>query len=523
MRVLLLLLSSLCSALAGADAINFKKLLMPGKLAAAHAKLESDCDNCHVSFAKEAQGKLCAECHKAVAADLADRRGFHGRLDPQTVMNCKRCHSDHLGRNADIVGLDRAHFDHMQTDFPLTGKHNGLECGKCHAEGTKFRAASSECYACHRSDDRHRGALGRQCESCHVADAWKQVRFDHDKTQFALLGAHRQARCNACHADERFRNTPRACASCHRKDDAHNGAFGTRCASCHNENDWKQAVFDHARDAHFALRGAHAATQCNSCHRPSAGGTVLLPDKLSRACVSCHRADDKHKGRFGTRCESCHNEVAWSQQKFDHASTQFALLGKHAELACNACHRTNLHDTLPRDCGGCHRDDDAHKGQLGTRCESCHNAVGWKKDVVFDHAQTRFPLTAAHAGLACGRCHAGATFADASPRCVACHERDDKHAGAFGARCDSCHATGSWKGARFDHAQTQFALTGAHVQLQCGDCHREPADTVKLARDCFSCHAVDDEHDGRFGRDCERCHNTRDFRDVDFKAKGLLP
>ncbi len=522
-RSAIFFLLNLCAMLANADDMNFKTLLMPGKLIEAHAKLENDCGKCHASFAKQAQDQLCVQCHDVIAADIANQRGFHGKLEHQTALTCKQCHTDHKGRGADILGLDRDTFNHAGTDFKLEGKHADLACASCHEQGKKYRVASSACYSCHRADDRHRGALGKQCETCHSPSAWKQTRFDHNKTQFALKGGHQQAACGACHPGERYKSTPQTCVACHAMNDVHRGANGEKCQQCHNESSWKKSTFDHARDGHFALNGVHATTSCNRCHRE---GNFEV--KLKTECVACHRTDDVHKGKNGERCDSCHNEAAWSKQKFDHnTATKFMLRGKHSDVACNACHRGNVHDALPNTCNGCHRLDDVHKGQQGERCESCHSETGWKNKVAFDHAKTQFPLAGLHAVVPCEGCHVSAAFKGTSTRCIACHKKDDKHTGTFGDTCDSCHTVKGWKRVQFDHAKTQFPLSGAHAKVQCTDCHREPADKVsvekvKVARDCFSCHAADDEHDGRFGRACERCHNTTDFKTVSFKQVDLL-
>lgn len=490
----------------------FKTLLMPGKLIEGHAKLESECSKCHVSFEKKAQDKLCVQCHDVIAADIANKTGFHGKLEHQTALACKQCHSDHKGRTADIVGLDRDNFNHKQTDFPLEGKHAGLQCASCHQSGKKFRDASGECYSCHKTADAHRGALGQKCASCHNPKGWRETKFDHNTTKFALKGGHQQTSCGACHPGERYKNTPTTCVACHAINDVHRGSNGNECQRCHNETNWKKSTFDHNRDTHFALRGAHSSTACNACHREG-----KFDVKLKTECVACHRNDDTHKGKNGDRCDSCHNENSWSKQKFDHdRDTHFVLRGKHIDTMCNGCHRGNVHDALPKNCIGCHKLDDVHKGQQGEQCENCHNESGWKEKLAFDHAKTAFPLSGLHATVPCEGCHISSTFKGSPKKCSACHKAVDKHRGTLGSSCDTCHNTKGWKRTQFDHTkQTQFPLTGAHAKLRCGDCHREPTEKIQMPKDCYSCHAADDEHDGKFGRYCERCHNTTDFKQVE--------
>ena len=82
---------------------------MPGDVIKGHAKLESECSNCHVLMNKSGQDRLCLDCHKDVAADVAGKRGYHGRIE---LGACRSCHTDHKGRDARIVKLDERTFDH---------------------------------------------------------------------------------------------------------------------------------------------------------------------------------------------------------------------------------------------------------------------------------------------------------------------------------------------------------------------------------------------------------------------------
>ena len=88
--------------------------IMPGEVIQGHAKYEEQCDKCHVNFGKEHQSTLCLDCHKAIRDDVQSASGFHGRIENIAKRECKSCHSDHLGRDADIVHLD-----------PLTSEADG--------------------------------------------------------------------------------------------------------------------------------------------------------------------------------------------------------------------------------------------------------------------------------------------------------------------------------------------------------------------------------------------------------------
>ena len=224
----------------------FEKLVMPGELAEGHAKLEKECGNCHVSFAKEAQSRRCLDCHKDVASDISRKIGAHGRRPDVAAHECSHCHQDHKGRKADIVGLDPQTFDHKFTDFRLEGAHAAVACQGCHAPEKKYRQALSECVGCHKKDEPHQGRLGEKCQGCHDIVRWLTTKpFDHGKTEFPLVGKHKEVVCTACHAAQQWKGIGKVCADCHRIEDAHGGRYGAKCETCHQPQAWKPAKFDH--------------------------------------------------------------------------------------------------------------------------------------------------------------------------------------------------------------------------------------------------------------------------------------
>jgi hypothetical protein len=420
----------------------FERLVMPGPLIAGHAKLEKDCNSCHQPFSPQSQAGLCLDCHKEVATDRASKRGFHGRQPEATKSDCKQCHTEHKGRQFDIVQLNRETFNHTFTDFALTGSHKRASCDGCHASGVKYRETNSRCFDCHKADDPHKGRLGETCQDCHNEQAWRQVKpFDHSKTRFKLIGAHAEVACRTCHLGEHYKGLSTSCISCHSLNDKHGGRYGAKCETCHAPSKWALIGFDHDKSTKFPLRGGHATVGCEGCHRGD-----LYRDKLSMACSSCHGKDDPHKGQLGKTCEKCHNETGWRQKvAFDHDLTRFPLIGLHAVVPCEGCHRSASFKDAPRVCASCH-EDTHHVGRFGTNCASCHNPNGWSR-WRFDHdKQTRFPLTGTHRALQCDGCHKQTNVARASaPRdCYGCHSQDDAHEGAFGRACEKCHNTSSF-------------------------------------------------------------------------------
>ncbi len=84
-----------------------------------------------------------------------------------------------------------------------------MKCNDCHKADKKYREAPSYCNECHKKDDKHKGGLGTDCAKCHVEKDWKTVSFDHDKTKFKLLGKHIDVKCDKCHIDNKFKDTPK--------------------------------------------------------------------------------------------------------------------------------------------------------------------------------------------------------------------------------------------------------------------------------------------------------------------------
>ena len=489
--------------------LNFQRMLSPGPLSAAHQKYEKDCKSCHSDFEKKSQNNLCLDCHKDVAGDIKTGAGFHGKKPGIAGSECRLCHSEHKGLKADIVQLNQHSFDHSFTDFPLTGLHTQLSCNQCHSSGKKLREAPHQCIDCHRKDDIHKGSQGTACGNCHSASGWNKTTFDHSKTHFPLHGAHAGVSCNQCHRSSDFKQAQTACISCHKIDDVHLNSFGTQCNSCHTETRWKDTRFNHDKDTHFKLLGAHKQLQCAACHTM---GTIARD--LPQTCVGCHRNDDAHFGKNGDNCGQCHNNVRWSNSRFDHSKTRFPLHGAHQQVRCEQCHLGNVHAPIKNfSCAACHNEDDVHKKSLGEQCQQCHNESGWRDHIRFDHDLTQFPLLGMHATVACESCHDNFQFTATTSTCISCHKADDPHKGTLGTQCASCHHPAGWNSWHFNHdKQTRFPLTGAHAGLTCDSCHKQPLAQLKGAgNQCGQCHQADDIHRGAYGMQCDTCHDTRNF------------
>lgn len=340
MRIVICILSILtltASPLGYLRASDIESLLMPGKVITGHAKYETECTKCHQLFSKLSENERCMDCHEKVAEDINNKKGFHG-LDTMAIQaECRQCHTDHLGRNADIIGLNKISFDHDITDFQLKGKHKNTICNLCHLPEKKFREAPSVCYDCHKDNDPHKGKLGKKCNDCHKEDGWEKTKFDHDKTDFPLKGKHKDTRCVSCHLSQLYENTPTQCYSCHLLDNVHGKTHEKKCNTCHNPKEWDSIKFDHDK-TDFLLKGKHKDTGCKSCHEDN-----YFKDEPDKTCYSCHKNDDSHKGRNGTKCKDCHSPKQWDLVSFKHdKDTKFPLKGKHKKIDCISCHKGTI-------------------------------------------------------------------------------------------------------------------------------------------------------------------------------------
>ncbi len=417
-----------------------------------HADIGGNCGACHVDpWSSEVMGTRCMNCHTDIRAQINDPKSLHDAMP--NVMQCRQCHSEHNGAQASLTRVNFDNFPHERLGFALAAHQKmasgqPFKCADCHGDAvTTFDR--TKCEACHRdyqSDfvTKHVTDFGHDCMACHDGvDRFSN--FNHNRLKFTLIGAHAEIQCGQCHANVHavadFQNASSACADCHRKDDAHNGAFGADCAQCHSAESWEKATFDHNLAA-FKLTGKHTTVGCEKCHVNNVfKGTP-------QTCVGCHQNDDAkaHQGAFGTDCGQCHNPSSWQDARFDHNLAAFKLTGAHVNAQCQTCHINNVFKGTPTLCGACHAKDDEHNGAFGSNCAQCHTTSSWE-GATFDHNLAAFKLTGAHVNVRCQTCHVNDVFKGTPTSCGACHAKDDEHGGAFGANCGQCHTTSSWEGA----------------------------------------------------------------------------
>jgi hypothetical protein len=261
-------------------------------LVGAHAS--ADCVECHITGrVQDDIPKDCNGCHKA-------QDSHAGRMGQK----CESCHG--------VSSWKPSKFDHERdAKYRLPTAHEKLDCHVCHTANIESQKLGTTCIACHRAQDAHGSQLGTQCDQCHVSSSWrKDVYFDHDLTNFPLVGLHVAVTCAQCHQTKRFKDASTDCFSCHQKMDIHKGGLGKDCADCHNTNGWNLWSFDHGKATHFELTGAHAKLNCSNCHTQPASQV-----KLSTDCGSCHVRDDVHFGQFGRECQRCHTTISFKQAR----------------------------------------------------------------------------------------------------------------------------------------------------------------------------------------------------------------
>ena len=359
------------------------------------------CQSCHVSNVfKEphATNDACATCH----ADV-----HKGKLGA----DCQQCH------NQTSFNLIEPILVHTRTTFPLTGAHVTVMCSSCHQnqKNGAFTQVDTDCYSCHKKDyertanralDHVQLGYPTECKQCHNTMGWANANFDHATVaNYPLVGAHAQIRCQDCHVipsmDLKFHPIgPNDCYSCHAQDyqNEHSGDnFPTTCLSCHNQNSWDGANFQHSvASGGFSLVGAHAKTDCASCHDLGSNTLKFNPNPSSQDdCISCHTADYQANHavtQFPTDCKLCHSVNTFTGSSFkDHDSKNFPIYtGNHRNVwgtNCGTCHK-NSSNYQEFSCTSCHEHrkdemDSEHRGKSGyvylsSACYNC-NPRGTKK------------------------------------------------------------------------------------------------------------------------------------------------
>jgi hypothetical protein len=489
-----------------------------------------DCRLCHAT-GYLATSSACFSCHEA---------DFNGTANPAHSNSdlyshdCQICHT--------INGWTGAQLNHNLTAFPLTGAHIQTDCAQCHVSG--YAGTPTDCYDCHRSsyesaENHVSQGFPQDCAVCHSTSTWSGANFNHSQTNFPLTGAHIETNCSQCHVGGQFSGTPTDCYACHELNYTQSTSpqhrpdlFVTACAECHSTAAWSPATFTIHDQTNYPLTGAHVQAECSQCH---IGGQYA---GTTTECYGCHQTDfegttdpNHVTENYPHDCSICHAITTWNESNFNHNLTTFPLTGAHIETNCAQCHAAGYTGT-PTDCWSCHQSNyQSAEGHVQNNfphdCTVCHSTSNW--DANFNHSNTAFPLTGAHILTSCAQCHIGGVYAGTPTDCWSCHQSNYQSAEGhvqnnFPHDCMVCHNTSNWD-ANFNHSNTAFPLTGAHIQTNCAQCHVGGV-YAGTPTDCWSCHQADyqgaeDHVQNNYPHDCTQCHNTNGWEDGgDFAHKN---
>ncbi len=477
----------------------------PTPLEGAHAA--TPCSSCHTGDPPVYLGTAqeCVSCHQAdyLSSPLPGHETF-----PTT---CQDCHSTTAWQPAMLP----------EHSWPLLGAHATTECANCHSGNPPvYEGTPQDCVACHQADYESSPLPSHEtfpttCQDCHTTTGWKPATLpDHS---WPLVGVHAMTECASCHVGNPplYEGTPTDCVGCHQADHQSSPlpgheTFPTTCQDCHTTTGWKPATLpDHS----WPLVGAHAMTQCASCHV----GNPPVYEGTPQDCVGCHRTEydqSPHPGHatYPTTCQDCHSTTGWKPATLP--EHKWPLQGAHAVAECASCHVGNppVYQGTPQDCVGCHRADYDSSPLPGhetypTTCQDCHTTTAWKPATLPEH---KWPLVGAHAAADCASCHVGnpPVYQGTPQDCVGCHRADydsSPYPGhdTFPTTCQDCHTTTAWRPASGGvHPEDKFPITGRH-NYPCNDCHNQAlGPNGRGNADCVGCHEgvhsrarVDGEHD----------------------------
>ncbi len=363
--------------------------------------------------------------------------------------------------------------------------------------GVWSHAETQKCRACHTAPWGS-AVMADRCVACHVEIT---PQLSDAQSLHGVLLQDQALTCNDCHPDHRGVSAP---------------------LTILDPGDFPHEAVGFSLQAH-TQNADGTRFDCADCHLES------LTQFEVAACEECHQNLDAdftqfHVAAFGRACLGCHDGIDTYGADFDH-NPFFALDGTHASGTCGGCHEgartiAEFRDA-PQDCYACHAEDDEHNGRFGENCAMCHTAADWEQ-ATFDHALSTFPLIGKHTDVECEACHRNDVYVGTPQECYACHEEDDEHKGEFGTDCAACHTPETWEDAIFDHTLSAFPLTGAHVDVDCEQCHVDNR-FAGTPQECLSCHEDPIYHRDRFGTDCALCHTTAAWSPAEYNEPHTFP
>ena len=330
--------------------------------------------------------------------------------------------------------------------------------------------------------------------SLHAQAAANSSAFNHTQTGFILKDVHLTLRCEQCHVDGIFKNTPKNCAGCH--------TIGTRVAATPQP-----------------INHVQTTAACDTCH--TSGSNFLVKSfshmSVTGSCSTCHNGQSlgvmsKPVTHFPTLlpCENCHTNtttfLSWQMGAAGHIGITSGCAtchsGQYPNVVSVPAMPTFHVQTNGQDCGNCHGFSNFNVGgflnpkasydhslSTGQRCNTCHGATSQLSGITVVPAVPANHITIP-AGADCSSCHNNTTTFFGAYY---------DHAAVAAGTCDTCH-TGAYPGVMtkgLTHIPTQsYKCDACHTSINTvgfssfyGATYHDAPQVTTAAGSCSTCHS----------------------------------
>ena len=385
----------------------------PGLVTAAHAKIESNCADCHTPFSPISNDairnlslppfvniehqksidntqKKCSACHDGNDASIANPHYRHKMTGDWSVVdkNCVLCHADHKGRDFDLTLVD-----------------------------------DSNCVACH----------GKLPEVCDASQQVVQISrpsitgFNmQEHGDFQSLGSQDPGRVKFDHAQHLLPGQSAA------------GAQGKDAMKF-------DKLPDEFRDKYQSTADGLVQLDCSSCHEPSNApsnggspasdaelGRYMTPVSFDQHCVACHQLNPAGRAKdappiahaapwnetekliesqlLNKLTQSPRQDInptnlgAINNRPAGAVTADEAERQRQALRLVAAVDKATLMATIRQQCSTCHEDDVTTDDAIATAKAKPMIPDRWFRFGIFDHS--------AHLTVKCEQCHSGAYGGD---------------------------------------------------------------------------------------------------------------
>ncbi len=283
------------------------------------------------TFSVVSRPDFCNSCHEMKPAFEEWTISSHYRV------NCVDCHTQPGNAGYLKIATSGAQngLRHItgNYDLPIEANVDDSSCERCHDKATRPETIPQASLKI-----AHSKHVDEKCDDCHG-------RLVHTE-----LVDGRPADVSPAHVSNN-------CLACHKTENCPHGDAKVSCESCHTG-----IIPNHSM---AEKRGVMPRQSCVTCHEQKGLGS-------GEECRTCHFSPHG----VDADCNQCHTPDmnSWAVRTFKHP---VQLLGRHAELSCNQCHKGQRLSGLKYVCSDCHKPPENH---FGTQCQTCHQAGGlWKR------------------------------------------------------------------------------------------------------------------------------------------------